>query len=88
MKTETTLCDLCKEKVAKFKCEICEKDCCKNHIQTFFLRSNGVYGKSTPSIYLCKNCWKKSINLTIPKETVTDWIRNSITVSELKEKTK
>ncbi len=73
------LCDVCKERVAKSKCNLCGKDICKYRscIRKFPVSIGGrvVYDSSsakTINILYCRNCWDKKIKDWINKKDFWD----------------
>ena len=79
------LCDTCKERVADFKCDYCEKDICKNDGRYNFINLNsnketsleiynGNLGSDDVKLYpiLCKFCLDKVKNLISPRATLEE----------------
>ncbi|KKK65362.1 hypothetical protein LCGC14_2974880 [marine sediment metagenome] len=69
VKTETILCDVCKEKIGISKCSICDKDLCSSCWVISWLEVNGVYpdGSGTfgrYTLYFCGNCHSKLVSNT------------------------
>ena len=54
------ICDECKSKIAKYKCEVCDKDCCNSCLSSPYLTAKGMKLFVYP---ICRNCGVK-INLT------------------------
>ena len=80
VKTNTILCDICKERVAKDKCNLCGEDICnfRSCIRKFPVSIGGkvypyeiVVGKIINLLY-CRNCWDKKIKDLINKDDFWD----------------
>jgi hypothetical protein len=58
MEKQTTICDVCDERVAKCKCEICNKDICSECLGNIFI---GFSDHDTPLFNLntCERCGKQ-----------------------------
>jgi len=71
MKTTTILCDICSEKVAKYKCRFCGRDMCDYHIGNVSIRyQRSKYGNNVENVlisfdhngmvpadkYICNDC--------------------------------
>lgn len=53
MKKEMIICDICKEDLGSFKCDICGKDVCKKHSKIWSVSlGSGIMTKIT----LCTGC--------------------------------
>jgi hypothetical protein len=60
MKTEVIVCDLCKEKIAKQKCEICDEDCCEDCSHTW---NYDVWDVPINNILTCVRCSEQINNM-------------------------
>ena len=61
VKTETILCDICKEKIGISKCSICDKDLCSGCGVISWLKLSGVYPDGSGDfgkyeLYFCGEC--------------------------------
>ena len=82
VKTNTILCDICKERVAKGTCQLCGNDICnfRSCIRKFPINIGGtknpydsqVYGGKTIDILYCRDCWDKKIKDLISKKDFWD----------------
>jgi len=85
------LCDVCKERVAKSKCNLCGKDICKYRscIREFPVSIGGkvnpydVSGGKLMSILYCRNCWDKKIKDLMNKKDFWDEIFIEKTVKSI-----
>ena len=59
-KEKVVICDDCKEKIAKHKCEVCNKDLCGSCFRSFRLDINDFCFNQ---IYACENCKVKGDDL-------------------------
>ena len=67
VKTETILCDICKEKIGFSKCNICAKDLCGGCGLILWLEFSGVYPDGSGNfgryaLYFCGDCHKKLVD--------------------------
>ncbi len=77
-----TLCDVCKERVAKSKCNLCGKDICgyRSCIREFPIAigkthssyTGNVIGVKTISILYCRDCWDNKLKDLINKKGFWD----------------
>ena len=76
-KEKVILCDICKERVAKDKCNFCGGDICnyRSCIRKFYIDIGGrefdIIGKRIKIIY-CRDCWDKKIKEILNKEEFWD----------------
>jgi hypothetical protein len=63
MKTEIILCDVCNDKIARHKCEICEKDMCADCRDVLSTETAGTRSFSSTILLLttevCRTCASK-----------------------------
>lgn len=81
VKTNTILCDVCKERVAKTTCNLCGNDICnfRSCIRKFPISIGGTAdmyriikeGKRIDILY-CRSCWDKKIKDLINKKDFWD----------------
>lgn len=59
-KEKVVICDDCKEKIAKYKCRLCEKDLCRDCLKEkkLFLGDNAFNW-----VHICSDCCQKLSNL-------------------------
>lgn len=76
VKTNLILCDVCKDKVGKIKCNLCNKDLCdscKMAIQITISRAKSYEGNSKKiNIILCIDCNSNLVNATNKNENFFD----------------
>lgn len=88
-KKKVTICDICQERVADSKCQLCGKDICKTEENSNGILQKGCvkfldikFGNITLKIEYCSDCFEKSIWENIRKsEFWTDEF-----VKEIREK--
>ena len=62
--TNVSICDMCKDRIAKNKCQLCKNDICNFRacIRDFKIQLRGGYSESKEgaiSIPFCRRCWDK-----------------------------
>lgn len=74
VKETIILCDVCKDRVARNKCNLCGKDICKYRscFREFPVIIGGYGIGKTMNILYCKNCWDKKIKELISKKDFWD----------------
>ena len=77
VKTETILCDICKEKIGISKCSICDKDLCYScnliswlEMRGTFQDGSGNFGRN--ALYFCEDCHKKLVNNNLSNKPLID----------------
>ena len=76
-KEKVIICDICKERIAKDKCNFCGNDICKYRscIREFPIDIGGmefnIVGKRIKILY-CRNCWDKKIKEILNKDDFWD----------------
>lgn len=62
-KSDVFICDICSERIAKYKCQLCKNDICYSRacIREFKiqLRGGGDSREGAISIPFCRACWDK-----------------------------
>lgn len=90
MKIEAVICDECKDKISKMKCDFCDKDVCGKCVRDVNIqlwRQNTLVTRTT-SLNFCKSCFKEKDLTNLQKETIlylTDEVKK-IFIEGLKKK--
>ena len=71
---QVIICDECKSKIAKYKCELCDRDCCSSCLSSPYLTAKGMRLFDYP---ICRECAKK-LNLTKIELSITDELKNEM----------
>ena len=100
VKTNTILCDICENRVARSKCNLCGSDICnfRSCIRTFPIDFGEGFRKRIGILY-CRNCWDEKIKDLISKKdfwdedfiektakSVGDCIRKKLIIEGLEDK--
>lgn len=101
VKTNLILCDVCKNKVGKRKCNLCDKDLCIDCVRSMGIiirkEVNSGYFRNIPIVY-CEDCFRKLFEaheknknffdddfMGKLRKDVIDYIKKNLILESLKE---